>query len=344
MVLQTSFQKLRRWQNSFSLGPPTRWRMPMVLPTRRHSERLPMRNPIRYRPMEQRYCPIGLHHVGIPIHHSSTASIDYSPQWLVFKHPLPSPPIRGFRTLLSCDLAERDWMEKPLRRPPVKFMGPLHWLLIQVLQYPLLPTLHSPTPIECPSWPCLGAMEHCNRTLHNMDLPRHKRTISLLNQNIIAEYLKGQRDLPPPDHHHFRISMGNLFTWSLAYRQAWYLNVTTARQHQAERVWALEDEWEAGYSNSCIIQWIQTGCLAECLLPTLNHTLQIPTCPLLYVLHISLVASCVCCLNQTISNDCWCLLVNKSLAFGVIVFEPINYCDIYTSTLPSNTTTVSLCG
>ena len=125
-----------------------------------------------------------------------------------------------------------------------------------------------------------GQWEHRNHTLHDTEMPRHKRAISLLNQNIMAKYFQGHLDLPPPDHHHFHIAMGDLFTWSVSYQQAWYLNVTAARQRQAERVQAIEDERDKSFSNSQIIHWIRTG-----RLPWVNpsHPLSLP--PYLSFLH-----------------------------------------------------------
>ena len=74
--------------------------------------------------------------------------------------------------------------------------------------------------------------DHQNQILDSIDKPHQKKATLILDDEILEEFMKGPMDLPPVDHHHFQLALGDLFNRTVAFRQAWYLNVMAARQRQ----------------------------------------------------------------------------------------------------------------
>jgi hypothetical protein len=76
--------------------------------------------------------------------------------------------------------------------------------------------------------------------------------------------------LPPSDHHHFSHCLLSLISRSTEYKQAWYLNVTAARDRQlrrqaeadanhADQAAAHAAAQAASITNSRLIRWLETG-------------------------------------------------------------------------------------
>jgi hypothetical protein len=83
--------------------------------------------------------------------------------------------------------------------------------------------------------------------------------MDLLDSQITDEFFKGVSDLPLCDHHHFSHSLLSILSKSKHYKQAWYLNVTTARQRQDRLVAAAGHDRAESVSNSRLLHWFQTG-------------------------------------------------------------------------------------
>jgi hypothetical protein len=74
-----------------------------------------------------------------------------------------------------------------------------------------------------------GQWIHRNDEKHSKQKPRHKRALNLLRKAIMWLYSKRTQDLLPGDHGHMNVNLCDLLSRSIAYQQAWYTNVVTAR-------------------------------------------------------------------------------------------------------------------
>jgi hypothetical protein len=101
--------------------------------------------------------------------------------------------------------------------------------------------------------------EHRNNILHRIDQPREVAATDLLQENIMTEYMQGPQDLPATDHHHFRRPLLSILSSSKTYQQAWYLNVTTARQRHDRRVLHTQPNRRRTTPDTRLITWIRTG-------------------------------------------------------------------------------------
>jgi hypothetical protein len=100
--------------------------------------------------------------------------------------------------------------------------------------------------------------QHRNNILHRIDQPREVAATELLQDNIMIEYTRGPQDLPIADHHHFRRPLLSILSSSKTYQQAWYLNVTTARQRHDRRV-THHPNRRRTTPDTRLITWIRTG-------------------------------------------------------------------------------------
>jgi hypothetical protein len=101
--------------------------------------------------------------------------------------------------------------------------------------------------------------EHPNEVLHDEEKPRARRALSLLHLASSQEFQAGLSDLPSSDHYHFHPSLLQTLQHSTSHKQAWYINVTNARQRQDRRVISQEDVRDEAISDPLLIHWIRTG-------------------------------------------------------------------------------------
>ena len=90
---------------------------------------------------------------------------------------------------------------------------------------------------------------------------QNRAMIKLLHQEIIDEYTWGPEDLPPRDRGRFRFPLGEIILKSLTFKQAWVLNLTTARHAQTRRRSEAADARASSRRNARLVQWSETGIL-----------------------------------------------------------------------------------
>ena len=105
--------------------------------------------------------------------------------------------------------------------------------------------------------------EHRNDILHNPKSQRNQAMIYQLHLELYSEYSRGPQDLPPRDRARFALPLGSLLLKSVAYKEAWLINVTSARHRQARRRLEVEDQLAASLQRSRIFQFCITGKLPK---------------------------------------------------------------------------------
>ena len=103
--------------------------------------------------------------------------------------------------------------------------------------------------------------DHRNDVLHNPQSRRNRALLANLQDEIIHEQMRGPDDLPPRDRSHFSHSIASLLNKSVATKQAWLANVTSARHRQARRRNEAADAHADTESRSRILTWSRTGIL-----------------------------------------------------------------------------------
>jgi len=98
---------------------------------------------------------------------------------------------------------------------------------------------------------------HRNHIKHNVSKPHQTAANTRLNRAIRKEYLTGTRHLMPGDKTHLRINLLTLLTRPLAYRKAWLIAVTHARQRGQRLDTGQEEEHQFSHEISSLFQWMK---------------------------------------------------------------------------------------
>ena len=101
--------------------------------------------------------------------------------------------------------------------------------------------------------------EHRNQVKHVLLRPRHKAEVKRLHEEIIHEMQIGPANLADGDRSYFDINLAELLSRSLHYKQAWLVNVTTARQRRERKRRHDDAVSTISQKRSRLIQWIRTG-------------------------------------------------------------------------------------
>ena len=105
-----------------------------------------------------------------------------------------------------------------------------------------------------------GQREHQNQILQQTDTPHQARAIAHLDTTIAQAFHTGQTNMTPAIRHFFISPLGSLIFQSVSFKQAWYLNFMTVKQHQAR------SDTNAGIllpsltlPDERLLHWIKTG-------------------------------------------------------------------------------------
>jgi hypothetical protein len=99
--------------------------------------------------------------------------------------------------------------------------------------------------------------DHRNHIKHRVKQPEYQEANMQLNSAIRKELLQGTRYLLQGDCHNVRMNLLTIMTRSLAYRKAWLINVTHARQRGMRRETGQEAGHEFSHEISSLFQWMK---------------------------------------------------------------------------------------
>ena len=105
-----------------------------------------------------------------------------------------------------------------------------------------------------------GQWDHRNQILHHIDTPCQSRAITHLDTVIAQEFHSCTINLPPILKPFFASSLGSLIFQNLQYKQAWYLNLLTAKQHYGRLASLSGNPPQANtHPDDRLLKWIKTG-------------------------------------------------------------------------------------
>jgi len=99
--------------------------------------------------------------------------------------------------------------------------------------------------------------QHRNHIKHNIVKPTQLAANTRLNRAIRKEYLTGTKHLMPGDKTHLRINLLTLLTRPLAYRKAWLIAVTHARQRGKRLDTGQNEEHQFSQEISSLFRWMK---------------------------------------------------------------------------------------
>ena len=106
------------------------------------------------------------------------------------------------------------------------------------------------------SW---GQWEHRNHILHHLDTPRQVRAITHLDTVIAKEFHDYTLTLTPALKPFFTSSLGSLIFQNVSFKQAWYLNLMTAKQHHRLSSVTGDHPQVSTPPDERLLNWIKSG-------------------------------------------------------------------------------------
>ena len=105
-----------------------------------------------------------------------------------------------------------------------------------------------------------GQWDHRNQILHQIDTPRQHRAITHLDTVIAQEFHAYTLTLTPSLQPYFISSLGSLIFQNLSYKQAWYMNLMSAKQ-QHHRLASVTGHPLQDFSppDERLLTWIKSG-------------------------------------------------------------------------------------